>query len=309
MRTLIAPTEDFIKVANDTLNADASSGEDIALSVPSSTNFLVNDWVVVGVEGSETAEICQITDIAVNSITVGTLVLSHKNGEPITKFRYNKRKFYGCLTADGSYVEIVGSGSPVTIMVNNPQGTRIEYSGNEGYVYFKSTYYNTQDFTETDINDADAVFADESLRYCSLYAIRKQAGLTENPYMTDGIIENYRRRAESEVDSYLNARYILPLTNSSNVAEIPFLVENCTVLLAAGYMDYQEIGKDGEGVKWLGEARSILKKLQSPGGQQLLGSDKNEMQTKDTSNGVQSYPDTVDNTNGPIRLFTMGQKF
>jgi hypothetical protein len=147
------------------------------------------------------------------------------------------------------------------------------------------------------------------VRYCSLYAIKTQAGLTNNPYITDGLVEVYRKRAENEVDSYLNARYVLPLLNSTGVAEIPFLVENCTTLLAAGYMDYKEFGKDGEGVKWLGEARSILKKLQTPGGQQLLGADKMEMQTKTLSSSVMSYPDTVDNDNGPVQVFGMRKRF
>ena len=308
MRQLLAPTEDFIKTQRDNLNADANAGTNVVMSVPGAINFKVNDWIVVGIEGSETAELTQITAVGATSITAN-LILSHKNGEPITRYRYNKRRFYGALTATGAYAEITGSGSPVTIQINDPQGTSIEYTGVEGYVYFKATYFNSTDSTETDINDADAVYSDESLRYCSLYAIRKQAGLTNNPYLTDGIVETYRRRAESEVDSMLNARYILPLTNASGNGEIPFLVENITVLLAAGYMDYQEFGKEGEGVKWLGEARGILKKLQSPGGQQLLGSDHQEMQQKTNSNGISSYPDGVDNQNGAPRYITMRQKF
>ena len=308
MRNLIAPTEDFIKIQRDVLTADVVAGSGVVLSVPGATNFTVNDWIVVGYEGSESAELVQVTATGPLTITA-TLTRPHKSGEPIIKYRYNKRKFYGSLTSGGSYTEIVSSGSPATIMINNPQGTLIEYIGAEGYVYFKSTYFNSTTSDETAIVDATEVYADESLRYCSLYAIRKQAGLTNNPYITDGIIETYRKRAESEVDSYLNARYILPLVNSNGDNEIPFLVENCTTLLAAGYMDYQEFGKDGEGVKWLGEARSILKKLQTPGGQQLLGANHLEMAAKTNSNGVASFPDTVDNNNGPVRLFTMGQKF
>ena len=157
--------------------------------------------------------------------------------------------------------------------------------------------------------ESNAVLGDESARYCSIYAIKKQAGLTKNPYITDGVVETYRKRAENEVDSYLNAKYTLPLQNSQGVPEVPFMIENICVLLAAGYMDYQEFGKDGEGVKWLGEGRAILKALQSPGGQQLLGSDHAEMMTNTLTSGVKSFPDTVDNENGPTRMFTTGQIF
>lgn len=309
MRTLLAPTEDFIKKERTSLTADTAAGNSAVFNVGNAANYLVNDFIVAGVEGTDQGELCQITAVTATTITVALTKILHRAGEPIVKYRYNKRKFYGCVTASGVFNEITGSGSPVQIMVNDPQGTLIEYIGVEGYLYFKSTYYNSQDLTETSIADANAVYADESLRYCSLYAIRKQAGLTENPFISDGTIETYRQRAESEVDSYLNSRYMLPLQNSVGVHEIPFLVENCTTLLAAGYMDWQELGKEGSGYKWLGEARSILKKLQTPGGQQLLGSNKAEMLVKTLSSGVRSYPNTVDNTNGPDRKFTMRQKF
>jgi hypothetical protein len=309
MRTLLAPTEDFIKGERDVLSADVSAGNSAVLSVPNSVNFTVNDYIVVGTEGSNNAEIVQITAVAPTYITVDALILNHKADEPVVKYRYNQRKFYGCVTVTGTFAQIVSSGSPVHITVNNPQGTRIEYTGVEGYVYFYATYYNSTDQTETSPADAEVVYADESLRYCSLYAIRKQAGLTNNPYITDEIVEKYRRRAENEVDSFINARYVLPLINSIGVNEVPFMIENCTVLLAGGYMDWEEFGKDGDGVNWLKDARATLKRLQSPGGQQLLGSDQQEMQSKNLSNGIQSYPSGVDNNNGPIQLFTMRQKF
>jgi hypothetical protein len=309
MKTLLAPTEDFIKRERGQLALAASAGSSVVLTMVNSQGFLLHDWVVVGREGSETAELCQITAVSGQTITVATLLLPHSSDEPVTKYRYNQRKFYGCLTAAGSFVELTGYGSPVTIQVDDPQGTILEYSGGEGYLYFKATYWNSYSSEETQTADANTVLADESVRYCSIYAIKKQAGLTNNPYVTDGVVETYRKRAESEVDSYLNAMYVLPLLNSSGIPEIPFLVENCTTLLAAGYMDWQEFGKDGEGFKWLGEARSILKKLQTPGGMQLLGSDKQPMQQNTLSSGVASYPDQVDNDNGPVRMFTTRQRF
>ncbi len=309
MKNLLAPTEDFIKMERGRLSADIGPGSAVAIPVVNSDGFAVNNYIVVGIEGSEEAELCKVTGVATGLITVATLLMTHIQDEPIVHYRYNKRKFYGSLTAGGTYNELTLYGSPADIKVTDPQGTYFEYTGAEGYIYFKATYYNTTDSIETDIADATEVLADESKRYCSIYAIKKQAGLLRNPYVGDAVVETYRRRAESEVDSYLNSKYVLPLTNASGIQEIPFLVENCAALLAAGYMDYQEFGKDGEGIKWLGEARSILKKLQSPGGQQLLGSDHYEMQGRARSGGVRSYPDTVDNNNGPLRAFSRGQRF
>lgn len=309
IKILIAPTEDFIKSSRTQVSADVSAGSSVSISVANANGFAVNDFIVVGPEGSEQAELCKITAVSATQIQVLTLVLAHKADEPIVKYRYNQRKFYGSLTAGGSYSQLSSSGSPADIRVTDPQGTLLEYTGSDGYIYFKATYYNTVDSYETDPADAVEMLADDSVRYCSIYAIKRQAGLLNNPYINDAVVETYRKRAENEIDGYLNQRYQLPLTNSSGTEEIPFLVENCATLLAAGYMDYQEFGKDGEGVKWLGEARSLLKKLQTTGGMQLIGSDHAEMTTKTLSSGVTGYPDSVDNANGPTRFFTRDQKF
>jgi len=300
MRTLIAPTEDFIKREMDTVNADVSAGTAVAITVQSSANLAVNDYIIVGKEGSETAEIALITEITSLTAIKATLVLAHKKGEPITKIRYNKRKFYGSLTASGVYAEI--SGSPVTIMVNNPQGTIIEYTGGDGYVYFKSTYYNSTTADETSAADADAVNSDDSLRYTTLYAIRVQAGLTKNPYIDDGRIERKRIQAENEINSAIYRLYELPLD------EIPPLIQRLCELLAAGYVDFEEYGPDGQGVKWLGEARGILKSIKE-GTQNLIGEDGTELDRKTLTQGIVSYPDSVDNNNGPVRNFTMRQRF
>jgi phage gp36-like protein len=309
MKVLLAPTESFIKRETSQVAENANAGSSVVVTLKNSLNFAVNDYVAIGTEGSESAELAKITAVSGQTVTLDLLKLPHYADEPIVKYRYNKRKFYGCATINGTYVDLASYGSPVTINVGDNLGTLLEYTGTEGYVYFKATYYNSTTTEETSTSDADPVYADDSLRYCSIYAIKKQAGLTNNPYITDGIIETYRKRAESEVDSYLNSHYTLPLVNSDGDNEVPFLIENCTTLLAAGYMDYQEFGKDGQGVKWLGEARSILKKLQNGGSIQLLGSNKQEMQEKELSSGVHSYPNEVNNTDGPIQMFTTRQKF
>ncbi len=311
MKILIAPTEDSIKRDRTKLTSDVLAGSNVSVPVANSAGFSANDYLVIGYEGSQQAELVQVASVSGENLVLGLLKLPHDKDEPIVQYRYNKRKFYGSLTSGGSYVELIGDSSPVTIAVNDPQGTVLEYTGGEGYLYFKSTYYNSQTSEESSILDSDEVLGDESVRYCSIYSIKKQAGLTNNPYITDGIIETYRRRAENEIDSYLASRYVIPYISQSGVQEIPPMLENLTVLLAAGYMDYQEFGKDGEGVKWLGEARAILKKLQGPGGQLLFGSDHLEMQTQSITNSVQSLPNSVDNTddNGTQQKFSMNQNF
>lgn len=304
MRQFSAPTEDIIKLERTQLDADVSAGSNVILTLLDNNKLDLNTFIVIGYEGAEKTEIQKVNASVTpgTDVQVATLLFAHKKGEPVTVYRYDKRKFYGSLTAGGTYNELTSYGSPTLIQVDDPQGTLFEYNGGEGYEYFKSTYYNSATLEETDPDDSDAVASDQSLRYTTLYNIRNQAGLTNNPYITDGVLETYRKRAENEVKSYIMAKYVLPLT------EIPAIIENATTLLAAGYMDYKEFGRDGEGVKWLGEARGILNSVKK-GNMNLIGSDDQELSNKSNINTVQGYPDGVDNKNGPMRMFTTKQRF
>lgn len=305
MRILIAPTEDFVKLERTELADDVAAGSNVTLPLLNNSGFSENDFLVVGREGSEGAELQQINQVVTpgTNVRVATLRLAHKKGEIVTRYRYDKRKFYGSLTSTGSFVELTADGSPVAIQVDDPQGTLIEYAGVQGYEYFKATYYNSQTDEETDIADSEAVLADETKRYTSLYAIRVQAGLTENPYITDERIERARGQAENEINSTLLTRYILPLD------EIPAVIQHLTELLAAGYIDFTEFGKEGEGVKWLGEARGVLKSIQK-GTQRLVGADGLELPVLSTTNVLRGYPNN-DGSDGttPKRMFTVRQKF
>jgi phage gp36-like protein len=299
MRQFLAPTEEWIKTEIGTLAADATAGSNVSLTLINNDGLAQNDYIVIGHEGSELAEMELINQAvtAGTTVRVATLKFNRKAGEPIVKYGYNQRKFYGSLTEGGSYMEMTADGSPVNIQVDDPQGTLFEYTGST-YTYFKATYYNSTAAEETDIDDAVAVAGDQSGRYATLWAIRKHAGLAGNPFYSDFRLEEKRKQAENEIKSAIMARYVLPL------AEVPELITRICELLAAGYIDYEEFGKDGEGVKWLGEARAILKAIQK-GTQRLIGSDDTELTTNTKVNRLDGYPD--DSADDPV--FAMDDKF
>lgn len=284
MKTLLAPTEDYIKRERGRISADVSAGSTVTVSVDSAEGVEADDFIVFGFEGNELAELCQVESVTNTTIQVTTLKFNHKKDEPFIVYRFNKRKFYGATSATGSYVELTSDGSPKAISVDDPQGTLFEYSGST-YTYFKSTYYNSITAEESDIAESNAVSGDESLRYTSVYAIRKHAGLAGNPFYSDQRIETKRKQAENEIDSAIAARYVLPLT------EVPGLIGQIAELLAAGYIDYEEFGKDGEGVKWLAEARSLLKALQD-GKRLLIGADGTELSRHTKVGRMSGYPDS-----------------
>jgi len=300
MRSLSAPTEDFIKGESSVLAADAAAGSNVTITLESNDGFADTAFVAIGRAGNELCELEQVNQAVTpgTTIRVATLKFNHQAGEPIVVYRYNKRKFYGATTATGAYTELTGDGSPVTIQVDDPQGTTLEYTGST-YTYFKATYYNSTTTDETSQDDAEAVLGDQSGRYATLYAIRKHAGLAGNPRYSDLRIETKRQQAENEINSVLAAKYVLPL------AEVPALLGNICELLAAGYIDYEEFGKDGEGVKWLGEGRALLKAI-SKGTQVLIGTDGTEL-ARNTKVGVlDGYPNDEDTDEAQ---FSMSQRF
>jgi hypothetical protein len=98
MKVLQAPTEDFIKRDRTKLAADVAAGSSIVTTMENATTYRVNDYVVLGVEGSLQAELCQITAITGQAVTLATVLFPHKTDEPVVQYRYNQRKFYGSVT-------------------------------------------------------------------------------------------------------------------------------------------------------------------------------------------------------------------
>lgn len=288
MKRLQAATEDFIKTERTRLATDATAGTDVLLSLENTDGIADGAYIVIGNEGSELAELQQVNQAVsgATSARVATLKFNHQKGEPVTVYRYNQRKFYGSATATGIFAELTSDGSPKDIQVDDPQGTVLEYAGT-AYAYFKATYFNSELDQETDIADAEATLADESRRYASLWAIRKHAGLAGNPLYSDFRMEMKRKQAENEINSAIVSRYTLPLS------EVPPLLSYICELLAAGYIDYEEFGSDGEGGKWLGEARALLKAIQK-GTQLLLGADGAELPRQADTGVLSGYPDSAD---------------
>jgi hypothetical protein len=125
VKTFIATTVDFIKVERTRLAADATAGSDVTLTLESTDGLSNVDYIFIGHEGGELAELEQINQAVSGStsVRVATLKFNHQKGEPVTRYRYNKRKFYGATTAGGSYTELTDDGSPKDIQVDEPPRT------------------------------------------------------------------------------------------------------------------------------------------------------------------------------------------
>jgi phage gp36-like protein len=110
-----------------------------------------------------------------------------------------------------------------------------------------------------------------------------------------------RKQAENEIDSMIYARYSLPLT------EVPGILSYVCELLAAGYIDYEEFGAEGEGAKWLGEARAILKQIKD-GTRILIGVEGVEVARRENVGRIDGIPNTSTDTDEGY-MFTRDKQF
>lgn len=298
MKTLYAPTEEFVKGERTRLSSAGVPGSNVTLLVENTSGFAVDRFAVIGFEGSETCELQRITAITDGThIEVEALTFNHPVNEPVREYRFDKRKFYGSVDSDGPWVELTDAGSPKGIEVDDPQGTVLEYVGTD-YGYFKATYYNSFTGEESDPNEAQARAGDDSAHYTSLYEVRVAAGFLGNAYYLDSRIEDKRREAEAEVRSAIGRVYKLPLSY------VPDYVRAITTMLAAGKILFQEYPDSDAGAKLLGEARSMLKKI-TDGVVLLYDLEEAELERLATNrNSLQGGP-----TDDSDRSFSRGMRF
>jgi hypothetical protein len=290
MKSFLAPTENFIKSEKSELTEAATSGSNVTLKLKSNQGFADKDYVIVKKEGNEEAHICQINATVEGNTDIQVATLKHNlsKGDQVVKILFNQRKFYGSLTKTGDYTELTDDGSPKDIEVDNPDGTLFEYTGSDGYLYFKATYYNSETLTETDTDDAVAVLGGESDRYCSINDIREEAGFNDNSYINDGQIEIFRQTAESEVKSSIYKLYSLPLST------IPDIIKGVVRLLAAGQLLYKEYGAEADGtskdgIEKIKEARSILKEIRN-GSIILLDDSDEKLEASGADSSLEGIP-------------------
>lgn len=204
-----------------------------SLVVESGDNISQNLYVYVGSLGSDASELRVVSSISNDTITVPALEKNHDDLTEVTVLRFNQIKLYrasnvnGTVPADGSFSLL---GSALDLDLDNLQTTYIDDIGSSAY-WYKFTFYNSAALTETNLADAVAVRGGGYLAYAKLDDIRRRAGLANNKWVTDEVIDEKRQAAQQMINSTLAGMYTIPFT-----APINQLIAECTMLLAAGYL-------------------------------------------------------------------------
>jgi len=241
MEILKAPTEEIVFGELTEFSADEAIGQTI-LSCGNASHFAVNDYVVLGYRGNDTAEIKKISAISADLVTITTdaTKFAHSKGEPITQILFNQRKFYRCATEDGTYEHLSSEGSPVDIAIDSPDGTMFEDANGTSTSWYKAVYYNSTTLDTTSLSDAIATKARDSEHYTSIYKIRQEAGFEDNYYIPDELISRYRDEAENQAESTVASTYSLPFSAK------PKVFQHIITLLAGGLLLSKEYGMEAD---------------------------------------------------------------
>jgi len=306
MQILIASTEDFVLTEKTYFSGDEDINQ-TELSVDNNQGFEENNYLVLGYNGHETAELKQVSSVSADlkSITISSATKhAHSTNEPITKILYNQRKFYRATSESGTYSHLLAEGSPVDIEADSPNGTMFEDTNGLSTSWYKATYYNSTTSTETATTDAIATKAGESEHYTSLYKIKLEAGMEENYYIPDGIISDYRNEAENQAESSVATVYSLPFSSS------PKIFEQITRLLAAGLLLAKEFGMEADinisktGQRKIDRAESLLKKIRD--GLITLRDDSGDLLAKTST--IKASSSNVYNQEDEGEMFNVGDE-
>lgn len=268
-----------------------------SIPVQNSANFAVGDHVLVGPLGTAECEevILAVAPPNANTLTVPALTFAHNEYEDVVAIKYDKVKIY--TAAALSTGEMPPSGnftlySTLSITVNQQYTDYVDPAGSSA-IWYAWTYLNSTTNAETNFNENErVVLGADANEYCSITDIRKQAGIENNPWITDYEIALERSKAQEEIDSKLYTMYEVPFASP-----VPYIIQDIAIRLAAGRLLIKDYGTDSTGSSKDGDL--LLKDARVD----LLDIDEREMVVLDASGqsllmlesagGVSSWPNNT----------------
>lgn len=243
-----------------------------ALPVENPQNFTTGQPIVVGLLASETSELVLTTGAPSGSnITAGALVRAHTALDPVTLLFGDKLVIYRAPNVDGSVPADNAFSVLATIDVDVDQASTsyTDAAGGADY-WYKFVYKNSVSNATTDLANATAAHGGTANDYCSISAIRDEAGFSNNRNITDETIDQHRQAAQAEINGKLSGRFIVPFT-----APINAYIADLTKRLAAGFLLLSQFGAytvsdSYNGQTRVDKVRAELKDLQE-GNSTLVG--------------------------------------
>lgn len=174
------------------------SGDEAAaqttISVLQGTNFAADEYVLIGIPGTEQAEIIKITSVAAGTITLTTaLAYDHNQGTPVTFIPFNQIEVYSASSSGGSFSLL----SAVSI---RPDALETYYprTADASTVYYKARFKNSNNTTYSDYSDEVSALG---YAYNTVWSVKKRAldqlgeklgGLITDEFLNDSLWEARR---------------------------------------------------------------------------------------------------------------------
>ena len=277
-----------------------SEGADIGaqtLTFESAEGFADGDTIYVGElsrEGCEKAVIASVNDAMTVTLSQ-PLSLRHGRYEAVSSVVGDKIHVYRAANVDGTVPTDAAFSVLATREIDPDQLSTYftDPAGNSNY-WYRYTYYNEISLAETDLDDSDARRGDDFGHYASLGEIRKEAGFENAFNLSDTVVDQQRRAAESEINTALASKYSVPFS------PVPEIIHTLTVQLAAGLLLQNAYRGTDRGKDKLKAARDLIKALQT--GDQTITDENGSAIT--SGEGISSWPGEEQ-----PRAFEMGVRF
>lgn len=300
------------------LTADVAAGI-TSLPVVNSEGVSADDFMVLGNLGSEYSEKVQAAHTGFapdrsHVVVAAATAAAHSEFDPMWVLFGNQIKVWRAPNVDGTPPADTAFILLTTIDVDYDEtSTAYEDAAGSNAYWYKVTYLNSTTNVETDIADSPILIRGGNYgTYTTISAIRKEAGLWNNEFITDSAIDAARYRAQYEIDGALQGLYVVPFQPPVNPM-ISALVEK----LAAFYLlstDYGPMasGNSKDADKKMTEYQRLMEKIDSKN-YVLTDANGNELAI-DGAGGNKSWPnDTTETTpvdqGGSNRQFRYGMRF
>ena len=304
-----------LNVSEETQLSDSIASGVTSLPVINGSSFTANKYVVIGDRGTDGAELRTISSANATSVTASVATSrGHSQYDKVSELFGNKIRIYVADNVDGSAPDDGDFTSLVDVDISvDKMETVYEHAVGDSTKWYKYTYYDSIGDLETDLSSSTAVRGGGLNVYASLESIRREAGISNNPYITDTDVDQKRLMAQAEIDGALSGIYVVPFS-----APINPLIERITILLAAGHILLEQYGpvrslSNANGNNKLNEARELLRKLDV---KELKLLDVNGADTSipGSASGVSGWPNSTTATTelesgGSERAFRTGERY
>lgn len=277
------------------LAAPVITGDSI-ISVESTAGYAADDIIYLGAlsrEGCERVVVASV-DSAEQLTLTAPVTLDHPQFDAVTSVVGDRVRIYRALDIDGNVPadELFSVLATRSIDADQVLTHYTDSSGSSSY-WYRSTYYNEATTAETSLSDSQPVRGDDFGHYASLSEIRREAGFENATNLSDVIVDQKRRAAETEVNTELGGVYQVPF-----IKPIPEAIRSVTISLAAGLLKQYAYPGSSAGDKAVKDARATLAQLK------LKTSGLPDDEVTALTSGISSWPDDTGD-----RMFSVDDRY